>query len=257
MDITALGSSNFSDLITVYSLKVISALAIFFIGRYIAKIILKFVQKGMNKANIDATLSGFTLNILNVVILAFILIASLNALGIETTSLAAIIAAAGLAIGLSLQGSLSNFAAGVILILFRPFKAGDYVVAGGIDGTVKEISIFTTILLSPDNIAKIVPNNQITSREIINYNSQPARRIDLDFNVAYNSDIDNVRQVISSVLKENNKILATPEAVIAVNSLANNAINFVVRPYVNNADYATVRFEIIENVKKALDKAQL
>jgi len=255
MDIAALGSFDFADLITAYGIKLLSALAIFFIGRYIAKIVLNFVKKGMNRANVDATLSSFAITILNIVLLAFIVIAALNALGVETTSLAAVIAAAGLAIGLALQGSLSNFAAGVILILFRPFKNGDYVIAGGIDGTVKEISIFTTVLVSPDGVEKMIPNSQITSREIVNYNTQPSRRVDMEFGVAYNADIDQVRDIITGVLNENDKVLKSPEPTIAVASLGDNSVNFVVRPHVVNADYWTVRFAVIENVKKALDKA--
>ncbi|MFT6072241.1 MAG: small conductance mechanosensitive channel [Dasania sp.] len=257
MDIATLGDLNFMDLVTAYGLKILSALAIFIIGRYVAKLVLGLVKKAMNRASVDTTLSSFAVNILNIVILAFIVIASLGALGVETTSLAAVIAAAGLAVGLALQGSLANFAAGVLLTLFRPFKNGDYVVAGGIDGTVKEVSIFTTILVSPDGIEKIIPNGQITSREIVNYNTQPSRRVDMEFGVAYNADIDQVRSIISEVLSKNDKVLQTPAPVIAVASLGDNSVNFVVRPYVANADYWTVRFEVIENVKKALDAAKV
>ncbi|MFT6212072.1 MAG: small conductance mechanosensitive channel [Alphaproteobacteria bacterium] len=257
MDIATLGDLNFMDLVTAYGLKILSALAIFIIGRYVAKLVLGLVKKAMNRASVDTTLSSFAVNILNIVILAFIVIASLGALGVETTSLAAVIAAAGLAVGLALQGSLANFAAGVLLTLFRPFKNGDYVVAGGIDGTVKEVSIFTTILVSPDGIEKIIPNGQIISREIVNYNTQPSRRVDMEFGVAYNADIDQVRSIISEVLSKNDKVLQTPAPVIAVASLGDNSVNFVVRPYVANADYWTVRFEVIENVKKALDAAKV
>lgn len=255
MDTSMLAALDFGDIVMAYILKIIAAAVIFFVGRYLVKLVAKFIKRIMVKTNTDETLVGFTMNIVSIFLTIFVIIAALSALGIETTSLAAIIAAAGLAIGLALQGSLSNFAAGVVLILFRPFKVGDYVIAGGIDGTVQEISIFTTLLVSPDGVLKILPNGQITSREIVNYSTQASRRVDLEIGVAYNSDIDEVRTIITDILEKHDKILKDPAPTVAVGSLGDNAVNFIVRPHVANADYWDVKFEVTESIKKALDAA--
>lgn len=243
-----------SALISMYAIKVLIALAIFFVGKFIAKRIVKIVQKLMLKSKVDQTLVGFAGNILYGLALAFVVIAALSQLGINTTSLAAVIAAAGLAIGLALQGSLSNLAAGVMIILFRPFKIGDYVEAAGTSGTVEEISIFTTFLKTPDNKSVIVPNGSIISDNIINYSAKPTRRVDLVFGVGYDDDLKTVRKILEKIVKADERILAEPEPVIAVHTLNESSVDFICRPWVSTADYWAVYWDLQEKVKTAFDK---
>jgi small conductance mechanosensitive channel len=241
--------------ISMYGLKVIIALAIFFIGKFIAKRAARLSQKLMRKSKIDETLVSFGGNILYGLALAFVAIAALSQLGINTTSLAAVVAAAGLAIGLALQGSLSNLAAGVMLILYRPFKLGDYVEAAGTDGTVEEINIFTTKLKSPDNKEIIVPNGEIISGVITNYSSKPTRRIDLVFGVGYDDDIKKVKEVLTKIVNADDRILKEPAPMVAVHELADNSVNFICRPWVASGDYWAVFWDLQEKVKIEFDKA--
>lgn len=242
------------EIVSMYALKGLIALLIFFIGKFIAKRVVKIVQKLMLKSKIDQTLVGFAGNILYGLALAFVAIAALSQLGINTTSLAAVIAAAGLAIGLALQGSLSNLAAGVMIILFRPFKIGDYVEAAGTSGTIEEISIFTTFLKTPDNKSVIVPNGSIISDNIINYSAKPTRRIDMVFGVGYNDDLKKVRKILEKIVKDDERILDEPEPVIAVHTLNESSVDFVCRPWVATADYWAVYWDLMEKVKIAFDK---
>lgn len=239
---------------TDFGIKAITALLIFVIGRFAAKLIKKIVQKAMSRAKVDQTLISFTTNLTYIALMAFVVIASLSKLGIQTTSFVAIIGAAGLAIGLALQGSLSNFAAGVILIIFRPFKAGDYIEGGGVAGSVKEIQIFTTILTSPDNKTIIVPNSKLTGDNIVNYATQGTRRLDMVFSIGYGDDIDKAKEVLSQVVKNDPRLLNDPAPKIAVLEHADSSINIVCRPWVKADDYWDVYFDMMENVKKAFDK---
>lgn len=245
---------SISAIISMYAVKILIALAIFFIGKFIAKRVVKIVEKLMLKSKIDQTLVGFAGNILYGLALAFVVIAALSQLGINTTSLAAVIAAAGLAIGLALQGSLSNLAAGVMIILFRPFKINDYIEAAGTAGTVEEISIFTTHLKTPDNKSVIVPNGTIISGNIINYSAKPTRRIDLVFGVGYNDDLKKVKQVLTKIVEADKRILKEPEPVIAVHTLNESSVDFVCRPWVKTDDYWNVYWDLQENAKIAFDK---
>ncbi|MFP4313032.1 MAG: mechanosensitive ion channel family protein [Alphaproteobacteria bacterium] len=245
---------SISALVGVYALKVLIALAIFFIGKFIAKRVVKILETLMRKSNIDNTLVSFAGNVIYGLALAFVVIAALSQLGINTTSLAAIVAAAGLAIGLSLQESLSNLASGVMIILFRPFKTGDYIEAAGTSGTVEEISIFTTHLKTPDNKCIIVPNGSIISGNITNYSAKPTRRIDLTFGIGYGDDLKKAKKILEKIVKDDKRILKEPEAVIAVSELADSCVNIVVRPWVNSADYWSVYFDLQENVKLQFDK---
>jgi small conductance mechanosensitive channel len=239
---------------TEFGVKTITAILIFIIGRFAAKLIKKIIKKTMIKAKIDQTLISFTTNLTYIALMAFVVIASLSKLGIQTTSFVAIIGAAGLAIGLALQGSLSNFAAGVILIIFRPFKAGDYIEGGGVAGSVKEIQIFTTILTSPDNKTIIVPNSKLTGDNIVNYATQGTRRLDMVFSIGYGDDIDKAKEVLSQVVKNDPRLLNDPAPKIAVLEHADSSINIVCRPWVKADDYWDVYFDMMENVKKAFDK---
>lgn len=241
--------------ISFYALKVMIALAIFFVGKFVAKKVVKIVESLMIKSKIDQTLANFAGNILYGLALAFVVIAALSQLGIDTTSLAAVMAAAGLAIGLALQDSLSNLASGVMIILFRPFKIGDFIEAGGTSGTVEEISIFTTNMKTPDNKTIIVPNGAIISGNIINYSTKPTRRVDMVFGCGYGDDLKKAKKVITKIIESDERILKDPEPVIAVSELADSSVNFVVRPWVNAADYWAVFFDTHEKVKLEFDKA--
>tara|TARA_R110002124_G_scaffold233406_1_gene398767 strand:- start:148931 stop:149770 length:840 start_codon:yes stop_codon:yes gene_type:complete len=240
--------------ISVYGLKVLAAIAIFIIGKWVAKKLVGIVKNAMLKSNVDATLVAFAGNIMYGLAVAFVSIAALSQLGVETTSLAAIIAAAGLAIGLALQGSLANFAAGIMLIIFRPFKMGDYVEAGGTAGTVEEISIFTTIFKTPDNKEVIVPNNMITSGIIINVSAKAERRIDLVVGVGYGDDLLKVKKVLAEIVAAEPRVLKDHDVTIAVSELADSSVNLVVRPWVKTEDYWAVRFDLTEAVKTTFDK---
>ncbi len=195
------------ELIAAFGLKIIAAIIIFIIGRWIAKILRNTSVKLMEKSNVDQTLVAFAGHLVYAALLVFVILASIGQLGVQTTSFIAVIGAAGLAIGLALQGSLSNFAAGVLMLIFRPFKVGDYIEAAGTAGTVEEIQIFSTMLKTPDNKAIIVPNAKITSDNITNISAKPTRRVDFVFGVGYDDDIDKVKEVIKDVLTQEDRIL--------------------------------------------------
>ncbi len=237
-----------------YITNFIFAIVIFFIGKFIISKAVNIAKKIMTKTKIDDALVGFAGNILYALGMAFVVIAALSKLGVETTSLAAVIAAAGLAIGLALQGSLSNFASGVLIILFRPFTVGHYIEAAGVAGTVEEISIFTTQLKTPDNKVVIVPNGQITGGSITNYSKKPTRRVDMVVGVGYDDNLAQVKEVLEKIIASEDRILKDPAPVIAVSELADSSVNLVVRPWVNSADYWPVKFDLTEKVKTTFDK---
>ncbi|MBN2316645.1 MAG: mechanosensitive ion channel [Sedimentisphaerales bacterium] len=237
-----------------YWLQVVAAIIIFVVGRWLAKLISKLIAKAMKRAKVDATLTNFVENLSYIAMLVFVIIAAMNKLGVDTASFAVVVGAAGLAIGFALQGSLANFAAGVMLIIFKPFKVGDFVELAGQKGTVKEIQIFNTILNSPDNVRIVVPNGQVTSSNIMNYTVNGTRRVDLVVGVSYNDDLKKAKKVIEEVLAGENRILAEPATTVAVSELADSSVNIVVRPWVKTADYWDVYFNITEGVKIALDK---
>ena len=239
---------------TEYGMKILLALLIFIIGKRVAKIAVGVAKKMMGRAKIDETLTIFVGNIMYGLAMAFVVIAALSQLGVDTTSLAAILAAAGLAIGLALQGSLSNFASGVMIILFRPFKIGDVIDVAGVVGKVEEISIFTTNLATADNQLVIIPNGNITSDNITNITAKPTRRIDLVIGVGYDDDLKKVEKVLTKIVKDHKLVLKDPEPTIAVLELADSSVNFVVRPWVKTSDYWPVRFELMKTIKLTLDK---
>lgn len=241
------------ELLTVYGMKMIAALAIFIIGRWVAKGLRKFVRKMMNRSNIDLTLVSFVVNLTYVALLAFVVIAALNQLGIQTASFIAIMGAAGLAVGLALQGSLSNFAAGVLMIIFRPFKVGDLIEGAGVAGTVEEIQIFTTQLKTPDNKTIIIPNSKMTNDNIINYSAKGTRRVDMTFGIGYEDDIDKARAIILDVLAQDQRVLKNPESVVLVSELADSSVNFAARAWASAGDYWDVYFGTTEKVKKRFD----
>jgi len=241
------------DLITFYGLKVIAAIAILVIGRYVSIAVRNLLRRMMRKSHVEETLVSFVSNVGYAALLAFVVIAALGQLGVHTASFVAVIGAAGLAIGLALQGSLANFAAGVLMIIFKPFKAGDYIEAGGVAGTVEGINIFTTELKSPDNRKIIVPNAKVTGDNIVNYSAKDQRRIDIVAGVSYRDDLDKVRRVLENILGEDDRILKDPAPTIGVLALADSSINFAVRPWVKTADYWAVYFDTHEKIKKRFD----
>jgi len=247
-------AQQWTELALRYGVQLLTAIAIFVIGRWAAKAVTGILRKAMSKAKADEMLVGFLSNIVYGLLLTFIVIAALSQLGIETTSLAAILAAAGLAIGLALQGSLSNFAAGVMIIIFRPFKKGDYVEAAGTAGSVNDINIFTTTLKTPDNKTVIIPNSSVTGGNITNYSAESKRRIDMVFGIGYNDDIKKAKQVLEEIVASDERVLKDPAPVVAVSELADSSVNFVVRPWVKTADFSVVRWDITEKVKESFDK---
>lgn len=242
-------------IVTVYGLRILAAVAVFIIGRWIAKGLTKAIERLMAKSKVDATLVKFTSNVTYIALLAFVILAVLGQLGIQTTSFIAVLGAAGLAIGLALQGSLSNFAAGFLMILFRPFKVGDFIEGAGTTGTVEEIQIFTTIVRTPDNKTVIIPNSKLTGDNIVNWTVKGTRRVDMVFGIGYDDDIDKARQLMMDVLAKDSRILKSPATTIAVSELADSSVNFVVRPWVNADDYWDVYFTTMENIKKDMDAA--
>jgi len=244
-----------SEYLAAYGLKVVGALAIFIVGRWVAKLLSRLAAKALAKARIDKTLVRFTENLSYVVLLVFVVVAALATAGVETTSFIAVLGAAGLAIGLALQGSLANFAAGVLMIIFKPMKVGDFVEIGGIKGTVQEIQIFNTLIDTPDNIRAIIPNAKVTSDNIKNYSTNGTRRVDLVIGVSYGDDLRKAQEVMERVLANDARVLKDPPAKVAVFELAESSVNFVVRPWVKTADYWDVYFDTTGRIKMALDDA--
>lgn len=235
-------------------INLISAAVVLVVGIWATKLIKKLVISLMEKKGIEPMLISFASSITYVALIAFVIVAALGQLGVQTTSFIAIIGAAGLAIGLSLQASLSNFAAGVMIIFFRPFKVGDFVEAGGVSGVVEGIQIFSTRMRTGDNKAIIVPNSSITGGNITNYSAKDTRRVDLVFGIGYDDDIKQAKKVLTDIVEKEKRILKDPEPLIAVSELADSSVNFIVRPWVKKEDYSGVRYALIEAVKLRFDK---
>lgn len=245
---------DYIDLYVIpWSIRIITAILIFIIGRWIANVIVKVSKKLMLKGHLDEMLVLFLGNILGALLLAVVVLAALEQLGIRTTSALAILGAAGLAVGLSLQSSLSNFAAGVMLITFRPFKVGDFIEAGGVSGVVESIAIFSTIMRTGDNREVIVPNGQIYSGTIVNNSARDTRRIDMVFGIGYDDDIKQAKDIIEKVIKNDDRILAEPEPTIMVLELGASSVDIAVRPWVNSSDYWGVRSDLLETIKQEFD----
>ena len=243
------------DLIMYYGPKIVMAIIIWIVGLWVIKILRKGTGKALDKGNYDASLKKFLLNLLNWSLKIILIVVVLGTLGIETTSFAAILAAAGLAVGLALQGSLANFAGGVLIMIFKPMKIGDLIEAQGEIGVVKEIEIFTTRLIGLSNKEIIIPNGALSNGNIINYTTQGTRRVDLVIGVSYDADIKQTKDLLMSQLTSHPKVLKEPAPTVSVLELADSSVNFAVRPWCNAEDYWAVYFEITENSKLALDAA--
>jgi len=242
------------DVVAVWGLKVIAALAIFIIGRWIAMMVRRGVRSMMEKSGADPIIIGFVASIAYIGLLAFVVIAALGQLGIQTTSFIAILGAAGLAVGLALQGSLANFAAGFLMIIFRPFKVGDFIEGAGVAGVVEAIQIFTTTLRTGDNKTIIIPNAKLAGDNITNYSAKETRRVDMTVGVAYDADLSKVKNVLTDIISKESRIHADPAAQVAVAELADSSVNFVVRVWTDTADYWGVKFDITETIKNRFDE---
>ena len=253
---TELTKDMMSSLIEIGSsigISLLMALAILIVGRQLVKLILRLITVALEKSKVEDTVRIFVTNLLNTLLMILVFIAAINQLGIETTSIIAVLGAAGLAIGLALQGSLSNFAAGILIVIYRPYKVGDYIEAGNHAGTVKDIQIFSTVLKTPDNKIVVVPNGSIMNGSIVNYSDQDTRRVDLIISCSYEDDIDKVRSVLEDILKKEKRILKDPKPQIAVAELADSSVNFIFRPWVKRTDYLPVYYSLLEEVKKRFD----
>ncbi|TJY32515.1 mechanosensitive ion channel family protein [Pontimicrobium aquaticum] len=243
------------DFASVYGIKVIGAIIIWIIGSWVIKKIIRGIKKVMSKRDYDESLQKFLLNLIHWSLKILLVIAILGQLGVETTSFAAILAAAGLAIGMALQGSLGNFAGGVLLMIFKPIKIGDLIEAQGEIGVVKEIEIFTTKLTGLSNKEIIIPNGALSNGNIINYTTEGTRRVDLTFGVGYDSNIKQTKEVLMQVLTSHPLVLKDPQPTVNVSELADSSVNFAVRPWCKSEDYWAVYFDITEQTKEALDAA--
>ncbi len=248
---------NAPALIITYGTQIVIAIAIFVVGKWLAKKISNAIVSAMTKKDIDKTINSFVGSIANTVLLAFVIIAALGQLGIQTASFVAIIGAAGLAVGFALQGSLSNFASGVLLILFRPIRSGDFVEAAGQAGVISEVGIFSTIMKTGDNKVIIIPNSNIMGGNITNYSMESTRRIDMVVGIAYDADLRKAKEVLEDIVSKEDRILKDPAVTIAVAELADSSVNFVLRPWVNSGDYWPTKFSLLETIKLRFDEENI
>jgi small conductance mechanosensitive channel len=250
--------SRYVDIVTTYmseySLKIVAAVLIFVVGKWAVRKITSISKKLMEKAKVDQTLVEFAESLIYFALLLMVILASLNALGVNTTSFIAVFGAAGLAVGLALQGSLANIGAAVLIIVFRPFKVGDFIEAGGATGTVDDINLFSTIISPIDNRTIIVPNSAIVSGNITNFSNKEKRRIDHIFGIGYNDDLKLAKEILSDILNSDERILREPAPFVAVSELADSSVNFVTRAWVKSEDYWDVHFDLLEKVKLTFDE---
>ncbi len=232
----------------------LAAITIFIIGRWLAKCMTQVFRRVALKARVDETLVKFACNLIYAALLSFAALSSLDRLGVDTTSFTAVVAAAGLAVGFALQGSLANFAAGVLLIIFKPFKVGDLVTAGGQTGVVQEIQIFNTLLKTADNALSIVPNNCITNATISNFSAEKLRRVDILVRCSYDSDLREVKRFLTQLLLDDDRILQLPPPKVSVDQLGEQNVSFVVQPWVKGEDYSSVRADLLEAIKLGFDQ---
>ena len=246
-------SDKIIEFITGFGLKVLAAVIILIIGLWIARKLRELLAKVLTKKNIDPTLVSFFSSLLYGALVVFVIIAAINKLGVQTTSFVAVIGAAGLAVGLALQGSLSNFASGVLLILFKPFKAGHYIKAGGEAGTVVEVGLLTTELKTPDNVKIVIPNAQVMSGAITNFSAHDIRRVDMVVGVSYADDLDTAKRIIEDAIAADERVLKDPAPQVAVSNLGDSSVDFVVRPWTAAADYWAFKFDFTKAVKEKLE----
>ncbi|MCH8502694.1 MAG: mechanosensitive ion channel [Ectothiorhodospiraceae bacterium] len=235
-------------------LNLLAAIVIFLVGRWVALFVHRLVVKAMERAKLEPILVKFLGNMIYALLLIFVVLAAISQVGIQTTSLIAVLGAAGLAVGLALQGSLANFAAGVLIIIFRPYRVGDYIEGGGVAGTIDEVQIFTTVLNTPDNRRVIVPNGQMMSGTITNYSSHPTRRVDLVASVSYDDDSDKVREVLRGIVASDERVLKEPAPNIRMSAHGDSSVDWIVRPWVKAEDYWGVYWDLPERIKRRFDE---
>lgn len=240
-----------------YGMNLIFAILILVVGLWLAKVLTKSLLKTLDKRNVDPTLSKFVTALTRIALITFVILAAINRVGIQTTSFVAVLGAAAFAVGFALQGSLSNFASGVMLIIFRPVKVGDFIEGAGQSGTVEEVGIFVTVLNTPDNKVIYIPNSKLMGDSIINYSVKDKRRVDMVFGISYSDDIDKAKKVINQIISNDPRILKDPAPQIVVSALADSSVNFNVRPWVNSSDYWGVYFDVTEAIKKSFDDHEL
>ncbi len=246
-----------AELGVVYAPKLLLAIVTLLVGLWIVKIIVKSIARVMERKKVDPSLAPFLKSIIGVLLKVMLIICIAGMVGIQVTSFIAILGAAGLAVGMALSGTLQNFAGGVMLLIFKPFKSGDFIEAQGFAGVVDEIQIFNTILKTPDNRTVIIPNAPLSSGPMVNFSTESRRRVDLVFGIGYNDNIDKAKKVIQNIVSADSRILKDPVSFIALKELADSSVNFVVRAWVNAADYWGVFFDMQERVKKAFDKEKI
>lgn len=244
---------NIANLATTYGLKLILAILVLIIGLIVIRSITKGAIRLMKKSNVDDSLVPFLRSLISISLKVLLVISIMTMIGIQMTSFIAVIGAAGLAVGLALQGTLQNFAGGVIILLFKPYKVGDYITTQGHSGTVKEIQIFTTILTTPDNQTIIIPNSPIATNSLTNYSTQDTRRVDFTFGIGYQDDIDKARSIINGIITNDDRIMKDPEPMIKVSNLGDSSVDLATRVWVNSGDYWNVFFDMNEKVKKTFD----
>lgn len=243
--------------ITEFGIHIISAIAILIFGFWLAKIFTRILNKVLRKRNVEPTLIGFLTSTLKFVFYLFVIIAAVGQLGVETTSFIAVLGAAGLAVGLALQGSLSNLAAGIMLVIFRQIKVGQFIEGGGASGTVEKIGIFNTTLVSIDNKVIYIPNSKLINDNITNYNEKDIRRVDMVFGISYSDDISKAKSIINEILNSDNRILKDPAPQVVLAKLGESSVNINVRPWVKSEDYWNVHFDLLESVKKRFDEEKI
>ena len=245
---------NLADFMTVWGIKVVGAVVILIVGRIVAGAIRNGVKRAMGRAKVDDTLTTFFARLAYIIVIVFTVLAALGKFGVQTTSIVAVLGAAGFAVAFAMKDSLGNFAAGVMIIAFRPFKIGDFIDAAGTAGTVKEIRLFTTILSTPDNVKIIVPNSSVFGGNIKNFSAYDTRRVDLTIGIGYDSNIGKARDIMEGLIKGEDRILDDPTHVIAVGELADSSVNFVVRMWVKRADYWDVKWGMTRAIKESFDE---
>lgn len=252
IDINAL-FSKIAELATTYGIKLVLAIVVLIVGLIIIRAITRGIVKAMERANVDKSLVPFLRSLISVTLKVLLIISIMSMVGIQMTSFIAVLGAAGLAVGLALQGTLQNYAGGVIILLFKPYKVGDYISTQGYSGTVKDIQIFTTVLTTPDNQTIIIPNSPIAVNALTNYSTQETRRVDFTFGIGYGDDIDKARIVIMKIINEDDRILKNPEPLVKIANLGESSVDFATRVWVKSGDYWSVFFDTNEKIKKAFD----
>lgn len=246
--------SNNSDILLQYSVNIIAAVLILFLGNILVKVLAGSVSKILQRKKMDTAIVEFIHGLVRYLLFIIVLIAALSRIGVQTASVVAVLGAAGLAVGLALQGSLSNFAAGILIVAFRPFKSGDYVEVSGVAGSVQSIQIFQTVLKTPDNKMIVVPNSAIIGGAITNYSRYPYRRVDLVIGVSYSANLQKTKEILRATVENESRVMKDMDITIGVNALADSSVNFVVRPWVKTEDYWGVYYDLLQHIKEALDE---